>query len=594
MAKTMLGSVASPDVLQNMTRVAPIDPSIDMGKAGGQDSLKRLNDAVKELKAVASAPFLQRAMSAMKREDHVAAAKWALKGLEIDEHSGPGWYLLGIARERAGDFQNSVLAYEAALNFFPEHAEIANDLGRLAFRMGMPEQAEALFLRFIEYAPDRLDGFNNLASVYREQGRPEAAIEMIRSVLMQHPDTPMLWNTLASTMMDVNDYGNAVIFFEEALRLDPKFGKARYNLGQAKHYMGDSQGALDDCNIAMKQVITAEDRQMMLLARSSYNLCLGNIGVGWDEYEARLSPQFAGVTHFYIDRPKWKPGADLSGKNLLVVGEQGLGDEVLFANVLPDVLEKLGPDGKLQLVVEKRLIPLFQASFPTAQVTSHVTKSYIGQPLRIMAEADHKAADMWTPMGCLLREFRRSLDAYPKHEGYLKPDPARVAHWRKVLEDAPPGPKVGLLWKSAVTKGRLRFFSPFEQWASVMKTPGVSFVNLQYGDCAEDLARARQEFGVEIWNPPGIDLKDDLADVAALCCAVDLTVGFSNATLNLAGGAGAPIWLISAPGAWPRLGTKRYPWYPQARVFVPESFGDWQPVMDEVADALADWAKVRA
>lgn len=590
MAKTALGSVASTEALVNAAQATPVDPTLDMGKAGSKDALARLNTAVGELKAVASAPFLQRALNAMKREDHVGAAKWALKGLEVDEHSGPGWYLLGIARERAGDFQNSVLAYEAALNFFPDHAEIANDLGRLAFRMGMPDQAEKLFRRFIEFAPDRLDGYNNLASVFREQGRPEDAIALIRPVLMEHPETPMLWNTLASTMMDMNDYRNACTFFEESLRLDPKFGKARYNLGQAKHYMGDSQGALDDCNLALKRVISAEDRQMMVLARSSYHLCLGEIGTGWDDYEARLSPQFAGVTHFYTTRPRWKPGDDLAGKNLMVVGEQGLGDEILFANLLPDVIEKLGPEGKLQLVIEKRLIPLFESSFPGVQITAHATKSYIGQPLRIMADADHKAADMWTPIASLLREFRRSLETFPQHEGYLKPDPDRVAHWRKVLEDAPPGPKVGLLWKSAVTKGRLRFFSPFEQWASVLKTPGVSFINLQYGDCAEDLARAKEEFGVEIWNPPGINLKDDLADVTALCCALDMTLGFSNATLNLAGAAGAPIWLISAPGAWPRMGTKSYPWYPQARVFVPEGFGDWLPVMDEVAGALAEWA----
>jgi hypothetical protein len=68
-------------------------------------------------------------------------------------------------------------------------------------------------------------------------------------------------------------------------------------------------------------------------------------------------------------------------------------------------------------------------------------------------------------------------------------------------------------------------------------------------------------------------------------------VGFSNATFNLAAACGAPNFLISTPGAWPRLGTERYPWYPQTRVFLPPAFGEWEPVMAEVADAVGAFAQ---
>ena len=187
------------------------------------------------------------------------------------------------------------------------------------------------------------------------------------------------------------------------------------------------------------------------------------------------------------------------------------------------------------------------------------------------------------------------MDAYPAREAYLAADPKRVEHWTRVLESAPAGRKVGLLWKSAVGRdSRHRYFSPFEAWAPVLAQPGVTFVNLQYGDCAEELGAAKRDFGVDIWTPPGIDLKQDLDEVAALCCALDLVVGFSNATLNIAGACGVPTFLISTPGAWPRLGeTKAYPWYPNTQVFLPPGFGEWGPVMDEVAAALGDFAAER-
>jgi hypothetical protein len=164
-----------------------------------------------------------------------------------------------------------------------------------------------------------------------------------------------------------------------------------------------------------------------------------------------------------------------------------------------------------------------------------------------------------------------------------------VAHWRKALESAPPGVKVGLLWKSLVKANvRARFYSPFERWAPVLTTPGASFVNLQYGDCAEELEQARRELGVEIWTPPGVDLKQDLDDVAALCCAVDVVLGASNATVNLAAACGAPTWLIGVPAAWPLLGcTDRYPWYPQVKVFITPALGAWEPVMAAMAAELS-------
>jgi hypothetical protein len=69
-------------------------------------------------------------------------------------------------------------------------------------------------------------------------------------------------------------------------------------------------------------------------------------------------------------------------------------------------------------------------------------------------------------------------------------------------------------------------------------------------------------------------------------------IGFSNANLNIAAACGAPTWLISTPGSWPRLGTREtYPWYPRARVFAPETLGDWEPVMIEVAQALAGFVE---
>lgn len=571
---------------------APISPRMAgqvAGDSASKAALDRLNGAVAELKAITVQPILQQAVAALQIDDFKTGGDLAIKALETDERSGFAWYLLAIARERAGDFGTSIRCYESALNLLPDQAEVANDLGRLAYRMGMTETAEKLFRHYLVARPLSHEAANNLACTLRDQNRFAEAVDVLRPAIQAHPGEALLWNTLGTVIGEQGDPAVSATFFDESLRLDPGMAKARYNRGNARLVLGDAQGALDDVQEAIGGALNAEERTMMQLSRSTIHIALGEIAQGWEDYEARLDPAFADVTHFLIDKPRWTPADDLAGKTMLVYGEQGLGDEVMFANALPDLVEALGPNGQMIFACEGRLVPLFQRTFPAATIGPHATWNVEGKSVRgAPFVEDASGIDLWAPLGSLLRRFRPTVEAFPHEGGYLRPDPERVAHWRTELA-ALPGPKVGLLWKSLISKGaRHRFFSPFEQWAPVLATPGATFVNLQYGDCSAELAEARDHLGLEIWNPPGIDLKQDLDDVAALCCAMDLIVGPANATSSIAGACGVPIWILSTPGSWTRLGTDRYPWYPQARVFMAPALGQWEPAMAAMANALAE------
>lgn len=588
-AKSMTSAVALGVEPIQIAAAAPRMAGAVAGDSASRAALDRLNAAVAELKAMAIQPILQQAVAALQADDFKTGGDLAIKALEMDERNGFAWYLMAIARERAGDFGLSVKCYESALALIPDHAEVANDLGRLAYRMGMVETAEKLFAHYLVARPGSPEASNNLACALRDQGRFADAIEVLRPAIEANPDQALLWNTLGTVIGEQGDPALSATFFDESLRVDPSMAKARYNRGNARLALGDPASALADVQEAMTGAMNEEERLMMQLARSTIRLALGQTREGWEDYESRLQPKFADATRFYIDRPQWTPESDLAGKSVLVYGEQGLGDEVLFANTLPDLIEAIGPAGKLRVAVEKRLIPLFQRSFPSAEIGAHASFGIDGKTLRgAPFVEDTSDVDLWAPIGSLLRRFRSSVDAFPSRERYMTADPVRVAFWRDQLA-ALPGPKVGLLWKSMIRNGaRHRYFSPFEQWAPVLTTPGVTFVNLQYGDCDAELALAREQFGVEIWQPPGIDLKNDLDDVAALCCAMDLVIGFANATINLAGACGAPIWLITVVNAWPMLGTGAYPWYPQARCFASTDYQDWNPIMTEVAEALRD------
>ncbi len=581
-----------------IVRAMPAAPKLAMeplGDSASPAALTRLQQALADLAALrreAAVPILQQALLAMNADRHAEGAELALKALAIDEKIGVGWHILAICREKAGDVTTALTCYETALKLSPDEPEIANDLGRLAIVMGFKDVAEQLFLAYLAEVPGSVAGANNLACAQRDLMHYEDAQATITAAIRANPEQALLWNTLATILAERGDVAQSIQFFDEALRLNPDFHSCRYNRGGAKQSLGDPLGALEDCEAAIPGVKLETERAMMHLARATMLLSAGRIAEGWDAYEARFDPHYADVTHFMLDRPQWTPDSDLTGKSLLVMGEQGLGDEVLFASLVPDLIDAVGPEGQVTLAVERRLIPLFARSFPTAVVGEHGTlrvDHHTVRAPRFMTEAEVAKIDLWTPMASPLRGFRRSLDAFPHRRAFLTPDPARVAHWRDVLAALGRRPKVGVIWKSLVVdSARLRFYSPFDRWAPILTTPGATMVNLQYGDGSAEIDRAEAELGVEIWTPPGIDLKNDLDDLAALCLALDLVIGPATATTNLAAAAGADLWLISTPGAWPKLGADRYPWYPQARVFTPSAHNEWEPVMAEVAQALSE------
>ena len=560
------------------------------GDAASTDALARLDHDAQELRNQEHAKTLARAIQAIHAHDFQRGQKLALKTLERDDKVGLAWHILAVAREKLGDFAGSMHCYDAALKLLPNQAAVAGDLGRLAFRMDMPEIAAKFFAHYLQVAPNSLEGVNNLACALRDLNRCEDAIEVLRPAIERDPSQALLWNTLGTVLCSQGDAGAGVTFFDEALRVSPEFGKAYHNRAYAKLDLCDVAGALEDCDLAIPLSADAEDQATIKFGRSTVLLALGRVEEGWKAYESRFSPELIDAPRFAFDAKRWAPSESLAGKHLMVCAEQGLGDEVMFSNLMPDVVEALGPEGKLTMAVERRLVPLFQRSFPNATVTAHRTVQYEGRIFRGAPEiTDWGSIDLWTPMGSLLETFRPTRESFPDRPSFLTADPERVAHWRKALEGAPKGPKVGLLWKSLKLNGdRARLFSPFKLWQPVLQTPGLSFVNLQYGDCAEEIALAKSEFGIEIWQPPGLDLKADLDDVAALCCAMDLVIGFSNATTNLAGACGAPLWMLGGAASWTRLGgqDETYPWYPQARCFVTRDYNDWDPILRDVSDAL--------
>jgi tetratricopeptide (TPR) repeat protein len=526
---------------------------------------------------------LRKAIAAFRRADYGKSALLSVDATGSDPTCGQAYHMLALSLDHMGEMARAMEMYERAFQLDPTDTDLYLNLGLAAWRLDLHTVAEKFFRHYCELAPEQPMGWNNLAGVLRDRSRFDDAIEVCRSAIYRMPEQPLLWNTLGTILVELSDFAQAATFYREALRLDPTFTRAWHNLGYGLHHTGPLDEALAAYDTALSLPQEPRDRLETEHARSLCLIALGRLAEGFAAYEVRHHHQHRASMLYGIDAPMWK-GEDLAGKTVLAMGEQGLGDEIMFGNILPDLAAAIGPAGQLKIAVDSRLGSLFARSFPQAEIGKYFVARHNGKDLRLAPWAGKP--DYVVPFGSALPHLRKTVESFPGN-AFLTPDPDRVAAMRAALpQDG--RLRVGLCWRSMMINAqRQKYFSAIDAWAPLLNLPGVTFVNLQYGDAADEIARARALFGITIHQIDGLDLKNDLEGAAALSAGCDLVLSAPTAAAALAGAVGTEVWFLTAGPVWPQLGTDHYPWYRASRIFSPAVFGDWETLMPGVAAELA-------
>ncbi len=304
-------------------------------------------------------------------------------------------------------------------------------------------------------------------------------------------------------------------------------------------------------------------------------LSTGTLGEGWDLYGARWKKQDFSSKPYVTTRPEWD-GAP--GVRLLIWEEQGIGDQILFGTMLPDVAATVS---EAIVLTDARLVPLFGRSLPGIRFVAAEQG---------VSEGDY---DAHLAMGALGRHFRRSLSDLPEAaDGYLKADPGRASALRSSL--CGPGEKlVGLSWKSRNTSIGEAKSLDLPDFLPLFRLPGIRFVNLQYGDTAAETADLGERFGVDVQTCASVDNFSDIDGLAALIEACDLVVTTSNTTVHLAGALGKTTLMILTYGGdilwyWGNRRDGRSLWYPAVRMVAQRSLDDLAETVEEIARQAGD------
>jgi len=512
---------------------------------------------------------LEQARLLARRGDHRGAVELLERLAGNHSDAADVQFELGAAYAALGELESAFDCLEVTLAHDPRHVEALLLVARLAQAAGQLDRAARSLEQAVELRPESADVLTGLARVRYAQGRYGDARAIASRAIALNATLPDAYSVAGLGAIAEEDYEAGAAALERCIPLAPGMVTLHLNLANAYLYLG----RFEESRERLAWVIAREPNNFV--ARWDYaHLQLGarDFEQGWTNYEYRLQAhQFSPMT---AHRPGWR-GEPLTGKTLLVLGEQGLGDHIMFASCLPEVIERAE---RCIVICEPRLVALFQRSFPAAVVRSAES----------VTEDELATVDYEVQGGSLPGHFRRSAASFPRHGGYLRADPERVRFWRARLDEFGPGRKIGISWRggTAQTRARLRSIPPAEL-LPLLELSETALVSLQYGEVARDLGALDPAVRGRIAHFP--EAIADYDETAALVTALDLVVTVCTSIVHLTGALGRPAWVLvpSVPEWRYCFSGPTLPWYPSARLFRQTRGQPWPEVIRALAQELA-------
>jgi tetratricopeptide (TPR) repeat protein len=401
------------------------------------------------------------------------------------------------------------LEYNAILNQSPDNVGTLFLLGTAYLQQGCNGLAINLFQRCL--AQDRLqpEFWNNLGSAWKHEHNNAKAETCFRRALMLHKEQKNqaeVLNNLCTLWINEGDPEKGIRYVEQGLQFDPEEPKLHWNYS------------------------------LLLLEQERWK-------EGFYEYEYGLSSgdRLVRVYGSLEACPFWDGQEDLSDKTVVVYGEQGMGDEIMFLSALEALKNKAK---RVILDCHPRMEALMKRSFPWATVYATRKDKEIDWP-------ENDPPDRMIAAGSLFYHFRRN-GKFPKKR-YLKVDPKKRKEYREILELLGPGPYIGIGWKGGSKKTRIDLRSTKLGHLQKLMEKKATFVSLQYTPEAMEkvIKFKRDNPDIHLVHLEDVVRGRDYDETAALVAALDLCILPNTTATHLCGALGSNCWTITPKAhAW--------------------------------------------
>jgi len=475
---------------------------------------------------------------------------------------------LGSSGRRA----EALLCYRRVLVEEPDNAESVHFLGVLISEVECDHRRAFLWversLRLVTQSPHFL---TNAAIILQRLQRLDDALDYLTEALRVDGKFILAILNAGHVHRKKKSYMLAVACYEKVVSLLPSDLAAYEHLSLCYSYP-------EDLNLRCRALQRAReidpDNVDVGFSLGIYYLMSGRFAEGWDLFENRWR------TSHVRENPRYskplslqRPTFDSQNPDgpVFVWSEQGVGDEIMFASLIPEFVDRFKVEVILQ--VDPRLEGILRRSLPGITVV----------PRGIVPAEVSYATHL--PSGDLPRLLRRSVESFVLgQDRFLVADPARVQALRSALSGLV-RPIVGISWYSS--NGETRCV-PLRDLGRVLRRFDLSVVNLQYGDHVREISSIDKDLGRSLFDFADIDCQNDLEGLLALIECCDLVVSIGNATVHFSGASGVSTLALlpHLPGwRWLSHGDQSL-WYRSVKLLRQVQAGSWDSPLQSVEAEL--------
>lgn len=408
--------------------------------------------------------------------------------------------------------------YEELLTQNQGHTGLLASLGTLYLQTNKIGLAMTLLNIAVEKSSKPLsDVLSNLGLAYKYAGFPDQCRFWMEKAMSEDP-SPEAMTNYAGTFVESGNPGKPIEILQKAIEAKPELALAHWNLA-----------------IALLEA--------------------GQWERGWKEYEWGIATGIRPDRYASV-APLWNGEKG----TVLVYGEQGIGDEIMFGSMIPELMQT----NDVVIECRDRLVKLYENSFGVP---------CIGTSDKTVTEWTGPKFDYRIAVGSLGKIYRNKREDFPGTP-YLK------------AESAPKGEKfrVGISWTGGLKAGRVRKRTvPLSWWHSIL-SQNCEFVSLQYTPCEEEIAAVEAE-GFKIAQFPEVKEGNDYYETAKLVQSCDLIITICTSVLHLAGALGKPCWVMTPKNPpWREGSVGPMPWYRSVRLY--RQSESWVPVVEAIGRDL--------
>ncbi|NDA63820.1 MAG: tetratricopeptide repeat protein [Chitinophagia bacterium] len=532
---------------------------------------------------------------------HAAAAKHLKKAVYLAPQHPYAQYNLAKALIELGRHKEAVEHLKKSITLEPNNPESELNLGLCLMKEGLFDSALKHLERALNLNPRHIETMVNCAICHIELGNIAYALETALLTTSLSPNNDACWSVLGAAHLKNNNLTNAITCYQKAIALDNNNYKYYLSIGKCYKQNNDINNAIEAYEAALKLSPTNIDclnsLATILIRQQKFenaehilkkaidsdpnnsdthvNLSILHflkfeLDLGWNEYEFRDKNKYLYGGSFQSSKRQWDP--KYTNDRLLIWGEQGIGDQIIYASMLNDISKIVS---RLRVGVDDRLINLLGRSFPTLDLTS------------IKDRPANSTFDSYLPIASLGRYFRNQVTDFPTPKPFLKADYDKISAFKAQTHK---GKLIcGISWKSknnTVAESKSMLASDL---MPLFKLNGAHFFNLQYLPEQEDLELFfQQKAPIQSFND--LDTFNDIDGLAAAIMACDVVVTVSNTTAHLSGALGKETLLLLSHSVgkfwyWNEYQGRNL-WYPNIKVFQQKIEGDWSYPLAELQKYL--------